>query len=256
VTLVLGLNFVHAEIVPVISTRSLVDSADLIIVGSVDRMQQTGAGSIELSGRDYDRLDFRAEISVYETIKGAPVATRFILNYSTPSADGTGNVANGGLHANAYGVVFLKKTPEGYAFVSPYTPSLAANPKSCGPNWQIKLGEDAYHKVLQQVLSVLCTPSSPGEKNWALSILNWDEDSSAAPFLKAALNLPDVQSDAVARTSILSDLLAWKDLSVLPLAEQELFDHSKRTPGYLKQISYSQCPDWTHRSRSLSLPEH
>lgn len=65
--LVLGLNFVHAEIVPVISMRSLVDSADLIIVGSVDRMQQTGAGSIELSGRDYDRLDFRAEISVYET---------------------------------------------------------------------------------------------------------------------------------------------------------------------------------------------
>jgi hypothetical protein len=234
VTFALGLGFVYAEIVPIISTRSLVDSADLIIVGTVERVQQTGVGSIELSGRDYDRLDFQAEISVDETIKGEPVATRFILNYSTPSADSVGNVAKGGLHANTYGVVFLKRTAQGYTFVSPYTPSLAATPKSCGPNWQIKLGEDAYHEVLQRVLNVLCTTSSPEEKNWALSILNWDQDSSAAPFLKAALNLPEIQSNDAARTSILGDLLAWKDLGVLPLAERELFDPSKHTPGYLK----------------------
>ena len=233
VTLLLGL-FVHAEVVPVTSTRSLVDSADLIIVGTVERVQQTGTGSIEFSGRDYERLDFQAEISVDATIKGQPVARHFILNYSTPSADSVGNVAHGGLNANTYQIVFLKRTAQGYTFVSPYTPSLSATPKSCAPNWQVHLGDDAYHQVLQRVLNVLCTTSSPEEKNWALSILNWDQDSSVAPFLKAALGLPEIQSDAVARTSILSDLVKWKDLSVLPLAEEELFTPSKHTPGYLK----------------------
>jgi hypothetical protein len=229
-----GLGLLRAEMVPTTSTRSLVDSADLIVVGKVERVQQTGTGEVELGGRNYERLDFQAKIGVDETVKGQAVEHRFILNYSTPSADSVGNVTRGGLNANTYAVVFLKKTTRGYAFVSPYTPSLVATPESCGPNWQIKLGEDAYHKVLQRVLGALCTPSSPGEKNWALSILNWDEDSSAAPFLKAALNLPEVQSDVVARTSILSDLLAWKDGTVLSEAEQELFDPSKRTPGYLK----------------------
>jgi len=227
-------GFVHADVNPTLSIRNLVDSSDLIIVGTVERVQKTGAGSVVLSARDYERLDFQAEIRVDETIKGETAVSRFILNYSTPSADNWGNVANGSLEANTHGVVFLQKTAQGYAFENPYTPFLATTPKSCGPNWRVKLGEDAYHKVLQRLLAVLCMPSSPGEKNWALARLNWDEDSSAAPFLKAALGLPEIQSDAVARTSILSDLLAWKDLSVLPLAEQELFDPSRRTPGYLK----------------------
>jgi HEAT repeat protein len=234
VTLLLVLGFVHAEIVPVTSTRDLVDTADLVIVGTVELVRQTGSGSIESSGHDYERLDFQAEISVGETIKGEPVARRFILNYSTPSADSVGNVAHGGLNPHTYRVVFLKRTAQGYTFVSPYTPSLAATPKSCGPNWQIQLDEDSYHKVLQRILNVLCTPSSFEEKNMALSILNWDQDSSAAPFLKAALNLPGIQSDGVARISILSDLLKWKDLGVLPLAEEELFAPSGHTPGYLR----------------------
>jgi hypothetical protein len=230
VTLLFGLGFARAEIGPTLSIRSLVDSSDLVILGAVERVQQTGAGAIELSGREYDRMDYEAEISVDETVKGEPAAAHITLNFSTPAADNWGNVAKGGLQANTYGVLFLKKTSQGYAFANPYAKFLAATPKSCGPNWQVKLGEDAYRRVLQRLLSLLCVPSSPGEKNWALSLLNWDEDSSAAPFLKAALILPEVQSDDVARTSILSDLLAWKDLSVLPLAEQELFDHSLHTP--------------------------
>jgi hypothetical protein len=49
----LGLGCVHAEVAPVTSTRSLVDSADLIVVGKVERVA-TGAGKIELGGRDYE----------------------------------------------------------------------------------------------------------------------------------------------------------------------------------------------------------
>lgn len=260
VSFLLG-SFAHAEIVPVVSTRSLVDSADLIVVGTVERVQQTGAGSIELNGHDYDRRDFQAEISVDTTIKGQPVARHFILNYSTPSTDSAGNVAPGSLYANTYEVLFLKKTAQGYAFVSPYTPSLSASAKSCGPNWRIQLGEDAYHRVLQQVLSVLRATSSPADRNRALSILNWDEDSSVAPFLKAALALPEIQSDAIARTSILSDLVKWKDLSVLPAAEEELFTTSKDTPGYLKSnlvLAVSSLEPQVSvplLARALKLPE-
>jgi hypothetical protein len=254
VTLLSGLGFVHAEIVPLSSTRNLVDTADLVIVGSVERVRQIGSGSIELSGRDYERLDFQAEISVDETIKGEPAERRFILNYSTPSADGVGNVAHGGLNQYTYRVVFLKRAAQGYTFVSPYTPSLPATAKSCGPNWQVQLGEDAYHKALQRILNVLCTTSSPEEKNMALSILNWDQDSSAASFLKAALNLPGIQSDGVARISILADLVKWKDLGVLPLAEEELFTPSRHTPGYLKSSLDAQV-SVPLLARGLKLPE-
>lgn len=260
-TLLLGVGFVYSDVVPVVSVKSLVDQADLIIAGKIQRVQQTGAGSIAFSGRDYERLDFQAEIRVDETIKGQPVASPFVLSYSTPSVDSVGNVARGELRADTYQVVFLKKTAQGFMFVSPYFPSLAAQPKRCDSNWQVKLGEDAYQRVLLRVLSALCTPSSHEEKNWALSILRWDEDSSVAPFLEAALNLPEVRSDDVARTSILSDLLAWNDLSALPAAEQELFDPSKHTPGYLKSnivLAISRLDAQVSvplLARALKLPE-
>jgi HEAT repeat protein len=108
------------------------------------------------------------------------------------------------------------------------------SPKSCGPNWQIELGEDTYHKVLQRVLIVLCTTSSLEEKRVALFTLDLNQDSSAAPFLKAALSLPNIKSDPTLRMSIVSDLLHWKDLSVLPLAEEDLFNQSVQSPFYPK----------------------
>ena len=43
------------------------------------------------------------------------------------------------------------------------------------------------------------------------------------PFLKAALNFPEANSDPLVRTLLLSDLVRWKDTSVLPLAEDDLF---------------------------------
>src|SRR5580704_7793396 len=76
--------------------------------------------------------------------------------------------------------------------------------------------------------------STPEEKQSALFVLNWTEDASAAPFLKAALNLPNVKSNPTLRVAIVSDLLHWKDLSVLPLAEEDLFDQSVRSSFYPK----------------------
>jgi hypothetical protein len=146
--------------------------------------------------------------------------------------DRFGDVAEEGLVAKSYRIVFLKKTPSGYAFASPYYPSLPASPMACGPDWD--LGQDAYHKVLQRVLDVLCTRSGTDEKRVAVGLINWQCDSSAAPFLKAALTLPEVRSDPVVRTSIVGDLLKWRELTVLPLAEADLFQPSQHTDGYLK----------------------
>jgi hypothetical protein len=230
ITLGIGIICAKARPVPGLSIKGLVDAADLIIAGKVGRVQQTGAGSIELNGVDHPRLDFQVEMMVDETIKGGPAPVNFAFSYSTPGMGSVGNVAEGGLAPNAYRVVFLKKTATGYAFVSPYFPSIPAASNSCGSNWQVQLGRDAYHRVLQRLLDLLYTDSTFEEKQSALFALNWTEDLSAAPFLKAALSLQDVKSNPTLRMWIVSDLLHWKDLSVLAPAEEDLFDQSVRSP--------------------------
>jgi hypothetical protein len=154
------------------------------------------------NGVSYRRQDYVADISVDETIKGEPLPRRFILNFSIPSADAWGNVSHGSLLPNTYRVIFLNKTSSGYRFVSPYSPSIPASSKSCGPNWQVKLREDAYSKVLERLLAFLCTESTAEEKQSVWLILNSWEDSSAAPFLKAALSLPSVSSNPTTRFCI------------------------------------------------------
>lgn len=230
----IGIVCARGRSVPTLSIKGLVDPADLILAGNVERVQETGAGAIELNGVDHTRLDSQVEMLVDETIKGGPAPVNFTFSYSTPGVDSVGNVVEGGLAPNAYRVVFLKKTATGYAFVTPYYPSIPAASKSCGPNWQVQLREDAYHKVLQRLLDLLCTDSTSEEKQSALFVLNGTEDASAAPFLKAALNLPNVKSNPTIRMSIVSNLLHWKDLSVLPLAEEDLFDQSVKSPFYPK----------------------
>ena len=214
--------------------QSLVNSSDLIIVGRVERVQQTGSGDILFNRVSYPRRDYAADISVDETIKGEPLPHKFILTFSTPSMDPWGNVAQGGLQPNTYRVIFLNKIASGYKFASPFSPSFPASPVPCGPNWQVKLSQDVYDRVLQTVLGLLCTDSTPEEKLSALFVLNWSQDDSTAPFLKAALDLPNVKSNPSLRISIVSDLLHWKDLSVLPLAEKDLFDRSVQSPFYPK----------------------
>jgi hypothetical protein len=251
----------RAEIAPTLSTKELADSADLIIVGRVVRVDQVGAGNIDFNGASYPREDYQAEINVDETIKGNPVPSSFTLRYSTPSADSAGNVARGSLVINTYGVIFLIKMPTGYQFVSPYYPSVPASPKLCGPDWQVNLGEDAYQKVQQRVLSILCTDSSPEEKSRALWSVNWNSDPSATPFLKATLALPAIKSNAGLRTTIISDLLTWKELSVLPLAEDELFQPSLHVEGYQKSnllLAISRLDPKVSvplLARALKLPE-
>jgi hypothetical protein len=234
-TFLLGSSSVStADVVPTLSTKSLVDRADLIVVGKIERVQENGTGNITFSGVNYASQDYAADISVDETVKGDPVPRRFVFTFSVPSADEWGNVARGSLLPSTYRVIFLNKTAAGYRFTSPYSPSIPASPKPCGPDWQVQLGEDAYHKVLQRLLNLLCTDSSSESKQSALFVLNWNEDSSAAPFLKAALNLTGVRSNPILRMSIVSDLLHWKDSSVLALAEADLFDQSVQSPFFPK----------------------
>jgi hypothetical protein len=233
-TLALGIAYAEAHLVPTLSIKGLADSSDLIIAGKVERVREIGSGSIELNGIEHTRLDFQADIRVDETIKGATAPVRFTFSYSTPAADSIGNLAEEVLAPNAYRVVFLKKTTAGFAFASPYYPSIPAASKSCGPDWQEDLGEDTYRRVLRRLLDLLCTDSTSYEKHSALFTLNWAEDSAALPHLKTALSLPNVGSDPTLRMSIVSNLLHWRDLSVLPLAEQDLFDQSVQSSFFPK----------------------
>ena len=154
-TFLLGASSVSAEFVPILSTKNLVERADLIIIGKIERVQEIATGTITFGGRNYPSQDYAADISVDETIKGDQVPRKFSFTFSVPSADEWGNVARGSLIPNSYRLIFLNKTAAGYRFTSPYSPSIPAGPKSCGPDWQVQLGEDTYQRVLQRLLNLL-----------------------------------------------------------------------------------------------------
>lgn len=261
VTFILTLGILWADVVPQLSIKTLVSQADLIIAGKIESVEQVGQGSLQLQSSTYMRRDFQATIRVDETIKGELTSSLFVLNYSSPVVDSYGNVAGGELFPGTDQVVFLKKTKAGFAFVSPYSPSLPAASTPCGPDWRTQLPEDAYQKVLRRVLDMLCANSSAEEKRRAVYTLNWEEDSSAAPFLKATLNLPNVRDDPAVRTTIVSDLLQWKDLSVGPMAEDDLFRSSRHVDGNLKSnlllaiSSLDPSLAIPLLSRALTLPE-
>jgi hypothetical protein len=137
IALSLGIAGASAEITPRLSIKRLTESADLIIAGKIERVQQTGSGSISLNGIGYSRRDFQADIQVDETLKGTSAPRKFTFTYFTPSAAELGNVAEGNLVADTNRVVFLKKTASGFVFASPYYPSIAAASKSCGSGWRV-----------------------------------------------------------------------------------------------------------------------
>ena len=83
-------------------------------------------------------------------------------------------------------------------------------------------------------VELLCTDSSSAEKRSALFVLPGDRDSALAPFLKAALGLPTIKSDPTLRMWIVTYLLRWEHLDVLPVAEQDLFDRSVKSPFFPK----------------------
>src|SRR5262249_8133484 len=99
------------------------------------------------------------------------------------------------------------------------------------------------------------------ERKSALFHLNWREDSSVLPFLKAALSWPRISSDPQVRATILAYLIAWKDLSVLPLAARDLFEPSAEIPAEMKWnllLAISGLDPQTSLpllARALKLPE-
>jgi len=95
------------------SVKGLVDSADEIVVGRIERVRQIGSGDVVYNGVKYPRSDYQADINVDETIKSAvpsPARYKFVLSFSTPSADQWGNVAEGRLEPNTYRIIFLSNT--------------------------------------------------------------------------------------------------------------------------------------------------
>ena len=75
--LILAVILGHSTLVPVMSVKGLVDSADEIVVGKIERVQQTGSGENDYNGVKYPRLDYRADVNLDETIKGEPVPHKF-----------------------------------------------------------------------------------------------------------------------------------------------------------------------------------
>jgi len=126
-------------------------------------------------------MDFQVEMSIDETIKGQPTP------FSSPSAIQSGHGLHGE-HAEGFGSQYLpNRVPEEddhrlrvrqpLFSVFPATQLLRAELAN-------RIGRRNYHKVMQRVLEFALHSSSLEEKRAAIRTLNWNEDSSVAPFLK------------------------------------------------------------------------
>jgi hypothetical protein len=152
--LLLAVTLGYSTPVPVLSVKGLVDSADEIVVGKIERVRQTGSGEIDYNGVKYARSDYKADINVDETIKGEPIPHKFVLSFSTPASDPWGNVAEGHLEPNTYRVIFRNKTSSGYRLASPYYPPVPQRAERIGKcNWVKMLTTRCGHVSIELLSS-------------------------------------------------------------------------------------------------------
>jgi len=93
----------------------------------------------------------------------------------------------------------LKKTATGYAFRQPLLPVRPVGFQILRAELASAIGRRRISQSVAKALQLAVHRLHPQRKASGFIDLNWNEDSSAAPFLRAALNLPDVKSNPTLR---------------------------------------------------------
>jgi len=210
--LLLLVTLARPTIIPALSVPDLVEGADVIVIGHIDAITERGRISVEVGNKDMPARLMAAQINVDKSLKGSPNSS-LVVEFAIPE----GASGYGRLSPNTYRMMFLKRTPAGYTFVSPYYGSLGAVP-------DVPLNSDSpLENVTLQLRGVLeNATASQSEKMEAIYALDTIRTPSGTKGLKRMLT--DKSLDLQLTASAL--LLARNDLAGLELAESTL-----TTPG-------------------------
>jgi hypothetical protein len=204
---------VRAMPVPAISISKLTDGATLIAVGEVTSVSEEENATFELEGQVRRARRMLGSLRVDKIIKGnadKEVSFRFFI---PEEFLGYANV-----QASQFGMFFLRETPEGLVFVSPFYPSILALREGCTAK-----GRD-LERVVAEIDCILKSPAATNrDLLTTIQYFRTVPPANAIPPLRAAAR--KLRSPFNVLASYI--LVQHNDVSMLPLLEESLQKSSK-----------------------------
>lgn len=207
-----------ANPVPALHLASLIDSSDLIIIGTVESITEHGRIVVNIQGRDIPADVRRASVRADTILKGALDGLTVRVSYVAPTAP-TGYV---GITPGTYRLLFLRQRAGEYEFASPYYPSFMAVPLA-----RVE-GGSAADRVVNAIGAVVEAASiERRDKISAIHALSTGNSEVVRQTLRKALKSPDES----VRLSAAAALLVLNDLVALPIAEDALQERREAVNG-------------------------
>jgi hypothetical protein len=196
-----------AAIGPGRNVVSLIDKADLVVMGTVSYVSETGRTMIDTPtnlGRVSARV-MSGSMQVDRTLKGPEVTTVEFQFHLIEQL-----ISYRGVEPSTYRIVFFKRHGDHYEFVSPYDPSIVAAPLD-----QVRRGS-ALDMVIDALAGVLRSPDTADRKRQAIFALRDINTTAVVP----ALMIGFTDTNESVRLTAAAGLLAAGNVSALPTAEE------------------------------------
>lgn len=199
--------------IPVLDVQQLIDEADLIVVGNVQKLEDRGNTTVDLSGQRIPARSFVAAIVADRVLKGSADAATVQVRFAVT------NVPTGQrrITPDMYALFFLKSAGAGYSLVSPYYPSVPAVPVAALDG---ATPSDRVANVLAAVIDA--AGADPRIKITTVHALKTVKSSTAVEALRKTLS----RAEGDLRLSASAALLELNDITGLQVAEDALLSES------------------------------
>jgi hypothetical protein len=202
-------DLVAAAPVPILKVADLVSRADLIVMGRIEYVADDGPTFVQTPNGQVQARSMAGQIQVDHVFKGVLQGSTVRIRFALPDVP----MGYRGVAPGSYRVVFLAGAGAPYAFVSPYHPSVIAQPAA-----KI-VAVQALEGVFEAVGAVLLAPSSTSsERREAIDAMRGATVTNIRIPLTSALT----DREPAVRLNAAAALLAVNDLTGLPLAVDAL----------------------------------
>jgi hypothetical protein len=206
--------------IPAMDLADLAQRSDLIAIGQIISIVQKDARTIELNGTPTHVRIMVGELRVDQSLKGAVNVPSLSFEFELPDVP----LGYGAIAPMSYRMIFLKKVPAGYSFVSAYYPSVCAIPGV------LPRDTETLDNITAQLAAVVQDlRADTAQKEEALYALRTLRIPAATDALKSALQEKSTDLQLIATGT----LLERNDISGIQIAEESLTKRPPAIPSYL-----------------------